>query len=322
MTDHDQIHKELLKRLLPHFLRAFAPELAAGIDFSTLMFLDYSFVDADEGTQRHVDLLARFELLDPPTELADVPQYVLVHIENQAYPQLIFPRRMLGYFMKIWLSNPNAIIYPIAVYTHDAARPEADSFEIHAFGKEILRFNFQAIQLRRLDWRAFADSRNPVEIAFLANMGRDSADRVERKSTAYHLANELCKAKHPSNEIHLVLSYLDTYLDLDPVESLQFEEEIRTLAVESEPIMEFLTTREKVARKEGIEKGREEGLKQGLETGMRELLDVQFDQHEIRLSKTQRENFEALTEPQLKRAAQLLAKSPESFVIWLEQQEG
>lgn len=317
VTDHDRIHKELLGRLLPDFILAFAPEIAEKIDLGTLTLLQQSFADPDEGAQREVDVLARFELLELPPDGEDVSHYIYFHIEQQGRPELVFPTRMLEYFMKVWLSGERAVVIPIALFTHDAPRKEVNHVELKAFGRDILRFEFQAIQLCRFNWREYADSRNPAIIALLANMGRRQEDRVERKFTAYSLVNQLFKEGHRGDELHLVLSYIDTYLDLDSVETLQFEDQTSTFIENNEPIMEFLTTREKNALKKGRQEGRQEGREKGLEEGQLKMIMIFLDQQEVRLSKSQLDLLASLSDAQFEAAARILSTTPDSFVTWL-----
>jgi hypothetical protein len=56
--------------------------------------------DIPQAGKRVVDVLARFRFRDAPDE---APSCVLVHVENQASPEVVFAKRMFRYFAAIVL---------------------------------------------------------------------------------------------------------------------------------------------------------------------------------------------------------------------------
>lgn len=329
MVDHDEIHKAFFHCLIREFLVAFLPKVARGLDLNEVEFLEQSFGALEEGGKRVVDVLAQFRLLDGA---GGEPQFVLFHIENQASRDPLFAFRMLAYFMKIKLRYPNAIVYPIALFTHDCAVPEADMYEIKAFGMDCLTFQFHVIQLRLEDWREWAerDEPNLAVAALLAKMGKDSDDRVQRRLAALKQLDQLAAQGVEPTKLHLVVSYLDTYLDLDESEALQLREGMDKIGLSKENrIMEFLTKVEKEAlvrgREEGLEKGREEGREKGREEKGEEMrakfitrIRDGLGEHELELTSSQAERLVNLSEPDLWEAFALLHKDASALPGWLD----
>lgn len=313
MINHDQTHKDLFKAVLPDFIILFFPELAARIDLGSMAFKEQSFGAIEEGAQNIVDVLVSFDLLD----LVCGKQVLLFHLENMAHSQASFGGRMKRYYMKIRLSNPDAIIFPVVLFTHDSPRPEETVIAEDALGLETLRFQFHAIQLRNLDWRDTQYMLNPAATALIANMGRKSEDRVERKLTCYRQIDEHLVGGLPTDKIEQILRYVDTYLDLDDEETLQFEEGFRILGLEKKPIMTYLSASEKKGLEQGRAEGLEKGLEKGLEEGRLSMIELMLDEQEIRLGESDRKRLEGLSAAQQQNAMLQLIRSPETFTTWL-----
>ncbi len=70
-------------------------------------------------------------------------------------------------------------VYPIAVFSFDTPkRPEAFVYSETVFGLEIVRYQFQPIQLYLLRWQDFVGSSNPVATALIAKMNVAPEDYV------------------------------------------------------------------------------------------------------------------------------------------------
>jgi hypothetical protein len=77
---------------------------------------------------------------------------------------------------------------------------------------DLLTFNFQAIQLNRLNWRDFLQHHNPVAVALMSKMNILEADRPKVKVECLRL---LVNLPLDPARIYLISSFVDTYLRLN-----------------------------------------------------------------------------------------------------------
>jgi hypothetical protein len=212
-----------------------------------------------------VDLLARVKLRP-----ADGPGHatVLVHVETQAQPQREFVRRMFGYFARLTLEHALPV-YPIAIFSFDRPlRPEISRFDVVLPDLHVLAFQFNVVQLNRLDWRAFLRRPNPVAAALMARMGIAPPDRPRVKAECLRL---LVTLRLDPARTRLVSTFVDAYLRLTAEEQKLFEAEIRRAPDEErEKVMELTTSWKEEGRAEGRAEGREEGRAEGRAAGRHE----------------------------------------------------
>jgi len=262
MIDHDRLFKELLSTFFFEFLELFVPQLAAEVDPASLSFLDKElFTDVSSGERHEVDLLvqARFRNRD---------SLFLVHVENQAQAQADFARRMFRYFARLHEKHLLPV-YPIAVFSHEAPGIEPNEYRVQVGGWEVLRFNFQCIQLRRLHWRDYLRQPNPVAAALMARMGMEQSERARVKLECLRLLTSL---RLDRARQRLISGFVDTYLPLDQAETLQFNDQADTVLehVEKEKIMELTTSWKEEGRAEGKVEGKAEGKVEGIAEGKAE----------------------------------------------------
>jgi hypothetical protein len=142
MAPHDPLFKRLLQRFFVDFLRLVAPDVAARLDLSTLVFLDKEFSLPSLPGSRVVDLLARIPLL------ADPGRSLLVHVEIEARARRGMGERLREYHR--WIqSRHGGQILSIVVYLRggrggvqeeiareDLAGPGLPGFRYLSFGLE------------------------------------------------------------------------------------------------------------------------------------------------------------------------------------------
>ena len=122
-----------------------------------------------------------------------------------------------------------------------------------------MEFNYQVIQLNRLNWRDFLNQNNPVASALMAKMKIDKLDRPKVKAECLRL---LVTLKLDPARMQLISGFVDTYLTLNQAEELQFQSEIREFTqTEQEDVMQITTS----WMRQGIERGIEQGIEQGIE---------------------------------------------------------
>lgn len=116
-----------------------------------------------------------------------------------------------------------------------------------------MQFNYDVIQLNRLNWRDFVHQQNLVASALMAKMNIAPEERRQVKLECLRLMAtlHLDRAK-----MQLISGFVDTYLQLTSEEEALLRAEIATIeSTEGEVVMEIVTS----WMREGIEQGRQEG---------------------------------------------------------------
>lgn len=246
MIDHDRLFKELLTTFFLEFVELFLPDVSAYLERQSLKFLDKEvFTDVTAGERYEADLVvqARFRNQD---------SFFLIHVENQAQPQADFGRRMFRYFARLYekFALP---VYPVAIFSYDAPRsPQPNIHRVVFPDKVVLEFNYQLIQLNRLNWRDFLRQKNPIASALMAKMNIAPEDRSRVKSECLRL---LATLRLDPARMQLISGFIDTYLRLTAEEEEIFRAEIsRFEPVEQEVVMQIVTS----WMEEGLQQGKQE----------------------------------------------------------------
>ncbi len=135
-------------------------------------------------------------------------------------------------------------------------RAEPNTYTVEFPNRKILEFNFEVIQLNRLNWRDYLNRPNPVAAALMAKMNMAKKERAKVKAECLRL---LVTLKLDPAKTRLISKFVDTYLRLDGNEEQVFQAEIdRMELAQKEEIMEITTSWEE----KGIEAGLERGMAQ------------------------------------------------------------
>jgi len=255
--DHDRLFKELLETFFAEFMELFFPEAVRSIDLMRIKFLQQEvFTDVTAGEKRKVDILVE-------TRLKDEPGLILVHVEPQAYVQKNFNERMFIYFSRLYEKYRRRIL-PVAVFSYDRVRDEPDSFKLEFPFMDILDFRFYKLELKKLNWREYIQSDNPVAAALLCKMGFKPEEKVKVKLEFMRM---LVRMKPDPARMELLAGFFETYLKLNREEEEQYDRELGKLdSKEVEVIMQITTS----WHEKGREKGRAEGRAEGREKGRME----------------------------------------------------
>lgn len=261
-TPHDEAFKKLLQTFFAQFIALFFPELDRLLDHSQTRFLMQELlVDIVGEEARQLDLLLE-------TKYKETDACVLVHLEPQSYKEADFHERMFIYFARLFERHrkEHKLIIPIAIFTADDAGDEADQLVMAVPGHTFLQFQFLKVELRRLPWRQFIDSDNPVAAALLAKMGYNQKEKRDVRFAYLRMLLKLHK-RWDTARIELIMSVADLYFKPDPI---QDERLLRQLSEEfpeeEEAIMDLMPA----WKKWGYDAGREEGKVAGLEAGREE----------------------------------------------------
>ncbi|PDO10474.1 MAG: transposase [Candidatus Reconcilbacillus cellulovorans] len=255
---HDRLFKQLISTFFEDFMTLFFPEAARHIDFSHLAFLRQElFTDVARGDVRYVDLLVE-------TKLKGEDGVIVVHVETQAARQRDFHERMFLYFARLYEKLRKRIV-PVAVFGYRRGEDEPDGFEMVFPFLEVLTFRFYALELGKLNWRAYAEKDNPVAAALLAKMGYGQEERVQVRLSFLRM---LARLKLDPARARLVAGFFEAYMPMEEGEEAMLREELKSLGQEErESVFEVMTYWEK----KGFQKGLEQGLEQGQLKERREL---------------------------------------------------
>lgn len=254
--DHDGLFKELLTTFFREFLELFAPTVFEYGDPTSMALAGAETVhDSHETGQRRADLVVKVDFHDGEHA------FFLIHVEVQSQTQADFAKRMFHYFARLHQMY-DAPVYPIALLAFDArTRDEPEEFTVTFPDRDVLRFEFQKVYLRKLNWREFLDRKNPVAAALMAKMGYAEKERARVKVECLRL---LATLRLDPDKTRLIGRFIEAYLTLDETEMHEYNEIMEAIPMaEKQGVTEILTYWEKL----GLEKGRQQGLEQGLTEG-------------------------------------------------------
>jgi len=242
MIDHDRLFKELLSTFFVEFLDLFLPEVLAYLDPESLVFLDKElFTDVTAGERQEADLVVK-------AQFQGQDAFFLVHVENQSQAQVDFSRRMFRYFARLY-EKYQLPVYPVVVFSYDSPqRQEANLHQVAFPNKVVLDFNYDVIQLNRLNWRDFVRQPNPVASALMAKMNMAPADRPRVKLECLRL---LATLKLDPARMQLISGFVDTYLRLNAQEEELFQRELDKIEPnEQEGVMQIVTSWQQEGRQQ------------------------------------------------------------------------
>jgi Domain of unknown function (DUF4351) len=249
--DHDQLFKQLLSTFFLEFLDLFAHELAGYINRDSLEFLPQEyFTDLVEGERRAMDLVVRVNLHRRPNEPEVGKVWVIINCEHQSSSEANFHRRMFFYFAQLHRKYLESV-YPIAIFSFDKPqRQEDDKYRLKLPGLDVLEFNFLKIQLNQLNWRDFLQQNNPVAAALMSKMKIEPKDRAKVK---VECLRAIATLKLDPARVSVLSGFVDTYLNLNQVEVVEFEREVANIKIgsEKEQVMQIVTS----WMEQGIEQG-------------------------------------------------------------------
>jgi predicted transposase YdaD len=256
---HDQLFKQLLHTFFSEFLEAFFPEVHRNLDFSSLKPLSEEiFTDLIEGESRRADIIIE-------TKLKDLETLIIIHVEPQSYGQANFHERMYHYFSLLYNKYRKPIL-PIAIFSYDQKRNEDNQFIVSFPFFHVLTFQFLMLELKKMNWRSFIDTNNPVAAALLSKMGYTEKEKVQVKKEFLRM---LVKMELNSAKAELINGFFETYLTLNNIEEEELMEEIKQLdQQESEQIFKLPNSWREKGIAEGIQKGRAEGIQKGRAEGI------------------------------------------------------
>lgn len=251
--NHDQLFKILINNFFVEFLEVFFPEVHADIDFESIKPLSEElFTDLIEGENRRVDIVIEAKLKGKGT-------LIIIHVEPQSSYQNDFHQRMYHYFSLLY-NKYRMPILPIAVFSYDEKRTEKNQFTIEFPFFHVLTFNFLMLELKKMNWRDYLQSDNPVAAALLGKMGYHEEEKVQVKMEFLRM---MLKMELNPARARFINDFFEQYLKLNEKEEEEFMREISQLENE-EGFPKLPNSWE--------ERGIRKGIEQGIEQGKREVV--------------------------------------------------
>lgn len=305
-TPHDRLFKGLLSAFFFDFIEIFCPEVLEYVDTSSVEFLQQEILhDMVEGSKRIVDLIAKVKWREQES-------FLLINVEAQASDESKFDRRLFSYFSRLHLGE-GLPVYPIALFTFDKPyKKRENGYKVAFPNKTVLDFQYDAIQLNRLDWREYLKKENPLATALMIKMDiKPDEQGVFRKECLRLLSSfKLDEARRG-----LLAAFVDAYLPrLNAEEQRKFEQSLQELTNdEREGIMEYTNS----WKEEGIEIGLIRGQQQGSNSLILQLLNHKFGSIDANLE--EQVELLPLEQSQALGKALLDFKEEADLVQWLQE---
>ncbi len=251
---HDRLFKELLRTFLWEFLELFVPELMSHLAREAFELVEPQvFTDVTAGESHVADLVAKVRVREQEA-------YLLVHVETQAQSDGDFSGRMFRYFARLHESY-GLPVFPVALLSDRAVgrKRVSDRYLVRVPHRTVLDFHFHLIELKRLAWRDFLRSENPVAGALMSRMNVARRDRPLVKAACMRVIAGV--TLDPARR-RMLAGFVNTYLKLDEKETERYMLEVQQLEpAEEATIMDLVDESFGIEWKEAA---RREGLKEGL----------------------------------------------------------
>lgn len=319
LAEFDSPWKQVCERFFPEMLELVLNEAYSDIDWShAYRVLDKELpkISPDHQTgRRYADKLIEVRLKDGGQKI------VFVHLEFQNQIDRGFSKRMFTYNCRISDKfQQDAVSIAILGDRSPTWRPKPYRRKMWGFDLSMV---YPVVKL--LDYADRIDeliaSRNPfaaVILAFLAGQAtrRNPQRRFVEKTT---LVRQLYQKQFSRKTIVHLFQFIDWTLQLPPQLAQQFRTDLEHY--EGEKKMPYITSIERMARKEGCEegltrgreegltrgreegltRGREEGMEQGLKKGMAKTLTTILVQRFGSLSEVEQQRIQQAEREQLER---------------------
>jgi hypothetical protein len=259
--DYDSPSKEAIEIMLADFMAFYFPSAWRAIDWQQPhRFLDQELqkiVPESHTGKRVVDKLVEVALV------SGGEQWIHLHIEIQSSAESDFAERMMIYHYRIF----DRFRRPVASLAVLADR--RGGWRPGPYRQSVLgchwTLDFPSVKL--LDYRSreqtLAGSDNPFGLVTLAHLQtqRTRNQSAQRYHAKYRLIRLLYRQRREKHRIIQLLRVIDWLMALPP----HLEQRLgqRLTATEGEKHMQYVTSFERLAKEEGVQRGMQQGVQQG-----------------------------------------------------------
>jgi hypothetical protein len=276
-TDQDSAWKEVIERLFEPFTEFFFPQIHKDIDFSKgIEILDAKstgITPYGKVGKRYADELVKVHLKDGSTACV----CVFIHVEVQGSRERIgvFPERTYVYNYRVYDKNidKGIKVVSVAILTDADANYRPDEYLVQQWGFE-LRMKIPMVKI--IDYKYIEELRdkletsdNPMAMVVKAQLKSHELKKtdINRKSTIkWELIRECYKKGHTKKDIRVLLKFIDWLIRLPVGLTKQLNMKISKL--EEDYKMPYVTSWERVAKKEGEKIGKLDAAREFLKNGV------------------------------------------------------
>lgn len=199
--------------------------------------------------RRYADKLVKVHLRDGRET------WLLIHIEVRGYPDAAFEKRMFVYNYRTF-DRYDVEVVSLAVLTDDAPSRRPFEYRRERWGCELV-FRFPTIKILDFgsNWGKLEKDPNPFSLVVMAHLKARSEKRGRtRKEWKLRLVRLLLERGYDKKDILELFRFIDWLITLPEDQEIAFKDEV--LRIMEEKNMPYVTSIERLARKEGEEKGR------------------------------------------------------------------
>jgi predicted transposase/invertase (TIGR01784 family) len=262
----DELWKNIIEKLFPHFLSFFMPELSADVDLAQ----GYEFLDKElqkiklkgKKGKKFADKLVKVRLKD------GAEKWLLIHVEVQGKHEEDFGQRMFRYFYRIY-DKHDVDITALAVLTYKTDQQYDFNYDVYG---SAVTYRFNTAFIANYSETELQNNKNPFALVCLAvqydNRFRDDEEKKFRLKRG--MIKMLRDRGYKKEAIIELLEFIDDAIQItDTMKNKIFDEEAMHLLEEDEP-MAYVSGFRQRAILEGELKGELKGLMEGL-MGMMEI---------------------------------------------------
>ncbi|MCP4220281.1 MAG: hypothetical protein GY765_36960 [bacterium] len=276
-SEYDSAWKDVIEEHFEAFLEFFFPAVHRDIDFfKGYVFLDKELrkIQPDGNTgNRYADELVKVYLKNGTVGCI----CIFIHIEVQGEKVEDFETRFYVYNYRIFdkYRAEGAKVISLAILTDTDKDYRPDTYEVNQWGFE-LRMKIPLVKI--IDYRdkeekkkELEQSQNPMAMivrALLKSLKVKRKDDTARFDVKRELIRECYRSGHNKDQIRILIKFIDWILRLPEVLEKKITEEI--IRIEEENKMPYVTSWERIAKKEGKLEGKLEGKKEGKKEGQKE----------------------------------------------------
>ena len=274
ITENDSAWKDVVEYMFEPFLEMLFPHIFRAIDFSK----KYEFLNNElrkisphnKTGKRFTDVLAKVYLND-----SDKPVILLIHMEIQGYKDPDFMKRMFIYNYRICdrMSEEGLEVISLGVLTDDDPDFRPDEY-VHSrlgFEKRMKIPIAKILDYDRIEAKknSLAITGNPMAVVIKTQLKSFEVTQADDKQK-YNFKRELIiacyKEGYSKNYIRALFNFIDYIIRLPEYLEKKISDEVT--AIEEAGKMNYVTSWERIAKKEGKKEGKLEGIKLGMEKGM------------------------------------------------------
>lgn len=276
-SEYDSAWKDVIEEHFEPFLEFFFPHIHKDIDFTKKpeilskelrKILPYSKIG-----KRYADVLIKVYLKDGSTKWI----CLFIHVEVQGTKDPGFMTRIFIYYYRIFekYKDKGAKIISLAILTDEDEEYRPDEYHTEGWG---FHLNMKIPLVKIIDYQNQKELREKLDISTnpMAMIVKAQLNSYEAKkgddNVKYDIKRDLIrqcyKYGYDQEYIRSLFNFIDLIFRLpEGLEKKLFEEISR---IEEELKMPYVTSWEKIAKKQGRKEGRQEGRQEGWKEGWQE----------------------------------------------------